>query len=464
MKIKNTYLHHINATVIYGAVFIAGILVLAMSPGNKDSMPDKAKKVNKKFPSQPNIIFFMADDFGYELPTYTGGQSYSTPNLDFMAANGIQFTNAYSHPDGYPSRLATQTGKYNIRNYTIWGSLPAGEKTIGNMLHDAGYATCFVGKWNMDGGDSTIHRAGYDNYRVFLPFATNDNDSEFRHQYIDPHLYQDGGFLPSSQTQSRYSEDMYVDYLSDFIDKNGSQPFFAFYAMNLPRNPYTPSPDDPAYQGFDPDTAVTNDEKYFPGMVAYLDKTIGKVIKKLEVNGIAQNTVIMFCADNATAKTIKSKYNGSFMNGGKNLTTKIGTHTPLEVYWPGVIAPGQISNTLMDYTDFLPTLAGIAGIPVPSNYGTLDGTSFYDNLVGIAGTDRTWVYAYWDNSPNDTKPPIRYVTDAIYKLYKDTAGIEKFYRVINDVNEKRPIADSNLKPNEIIIKQNFETQIDGIHK
>jgi arylsulfatase A len=84
-----------------------------------------------------NIIFIMSDDIGYEIPTYNGGQSYSTPNLDKMAANGVQFPNFFSHPDGGPSRLAALTGKYSFRNYVDWGYLPPDSKTFGNMLKDA---------------------------------------------------------------------------------------------------------------------------------------------------------------------------------------------------------------------------------------------------------------------------------------------------------------------------------------
>lgn len=433
--------------------------LLAMMPGNKTSDKEKGNLT-----SQPNIIVIMADDFGYELPTYTGGQSYSTPNLDFMAANGIQFTNAYSHPDGFPSRLAFQTGKYNIRNYTNWGYLPAGQKTVGNMLHDAGYATCFVGRWSMDGGDSGIHSAGYDDYLVFLPFAGNDVDSEYRHQYINPHLYQNGAFLPSSQTQGKYSDDMYYDYVSDFIDKNTSRPFFLFYASSNVRNPFVPSPDDPAYPGYDPDTAVANDPKYFPGMVAYLDKTIGKILKKLKDNGIAQNTMIMFCGDNATTKKIRSMYNGRDVNGGKNLTSKTGIRTPLQVYWPGTIKPGLVEKNLVDYTDMMPTLAEVAGIPKPTTYGTLDGLSFYHDLVGVSDSNRPWVYCYWDNTLGDAKQPIRFCGDTKYKLYKDTFGVEKFYRLANDTKEQNPVADADLTPEELAAKQNFELVIDSIHK
>ncbi len=211
--------------------------------------------------TKPNIILFIADDLGYEIPTFTGGQSYNTPNLDFMAANGIQFTECYSHPDGYPSRLAVYTGKYNFRNYTNWGQLPATEKTIGNMLHDASYATCFVGKWQCDGGDERIRSAGFDKYRVFMPFAFSTED--YQYQYKNPRLYENGQYLPDEVTRGKYSEDMYVDYIQNFIDSNAANPFFIVYASNLIRNPWSPTPDDPEFETYNPDLLIgKGDKKY----------------------------------------------------------------------------------------------------------------------------------------------------------------------------------------------------------
>lgn len=409
--------------------------------------------------AKPNIIMIIADDYGYELPTFTGGQSYSTPTLDYMAANGIQFYQAYSHPDGFPSRLACYTGKYNFRNYIRWGYLPPSEKTIANMLHDnAGYKTCFVGKWQCDGGDTAIHRAGYDSYSVFLPFAYSDQREG---RYKNPLIYQNGNYLPSTQTNGKYSEDFFSDYLCNFIDSNKTTPFFAIYANNLVASDFSPTPDDPAFPTWDPNNP--EDKTFFPGMVAYQDKMVNKILQKLRADGIENNTCIIFFGDNATSKKIKSQYNGATRNGGKNLTNKRGTQTPLVVYWPARILPGQRKSTLIDFTDFLPTLADIAGIPRPTNYGTLDGTSFYDNMVGNRIVkDRTWVFAHWDNSPNDTKVPIRYVNDANYKLYDSLQG-NKFYNVKKDAEEKNPIPDDQLTTQEKIIKANFRAVLDTMH-
>ncbi|HEY6975282.1 MAG TPA: sulfatase-like hydrolase/transferase [Chitinophagaceae bacterium] len=413
--------------------------------------------------SKTNIIIFLADDFGYELPTFTGGQSYNTPNLDFMAANGVQFINAYSHPDGYPSRLALYTGKYNFRNYTFWGQLPTSEKTIGNMLHDAGYATCFVGKWQCDGGDARIRSAGFDKYRIFQPFAKTGN--VYQYSYKNPQLYENGNFLPSSMTKGKYSEDMYVDYVSKFIDSNAAKPFFVMFANNLPRQPWCPTPDDPEFATFNPDTLTgRGDKKYNVSMINYLDKTIGKVIAKVKSKGLANNTVIMFVGDDATNRGVVSMYNGAKFRGGKNFTSKKGTQTPLVVYWPGGIGlPGREGTTLIDYTDFLPTLAEIAGISKPTNYGILDGVSFYHNLIWKAGVNRSWVFCHWDNNPKDQKPPIRYVNNQNYKLY-DTLGYKNFYNIVTDVDEQHPLPDNTLTSAEKAIKQKFETILQQMHK
>ena len=85
-------------------------LLSACNKDLKDIPPVNA--LSADFSSQaarPNIILIIADDVGREIPTYSGGQSYSTPNLDYLAANGKQFSNFLSHPDGPPSRLALVT-------------------------------------------------------------------------------------------------------------------------------------------------------------------------------------------------------------------------------------------------------------------------------------------------------------------------------------------------------------------
>ena len=99
------------------------------------------------------------------------------------------------------------------------------------MLHDAGYATCFVGKWQCDGGDERIRSAGFDKYRVFMPFAFSTED--YQYQYKNPRLYENGEYLSDEVTREKYSEDMYVDYAQNFIDSNTINPFLLFMRVTL---------------------------------------------------------------------------------------------------------------------------------------------------------------------------------------------------------------------------------------
>src|ERR1043166_1873546 len=90
---------------------------------------------------RPNIILVLADDVGYRSLTCNGGNLYSTPNIDTLAQQGMRFTQCHASPLCSPSRFLLVTGKYNFRNYTQWGVMGQSQKTIGNMMKDAGYIT-----------------------------------------------------------------------------------------------------------------------------------------------------------------------------------------------------------------------------------------------------------------------------------------------------------------------------------
>lgn len=408
-------------------------------------------------PGRPNIILFMADDVGYEVPEFTGGKSYQTPTLNFMAANGMQFTQCFSHPDGFPSRLAYLTGKYNFRNYTSWGQLPKDELTVANMLQDNGYKNCFVGKWQNNGGDERIHSAGFDKYQVYLPFS---GDQRIR-RYKSPLLYQDGNFLPDSVTYNRYSEDMFFEYASNFIDSNKKDPFYIQYSFNLIAQPYVPSPDHPDYANWNPDNDRTEqDTGYVKSMVEYMDKMMGQVIQKVKDEGLLSNTLIMFIADNATQELIYSKWRNQTIQGTKTQTSRPGTTTPLVAYWPGTVAPRIKNNELIDYTDFFTTLADVAGVSDLSAYGIQDGVSFYDDLTKTNGPDRDWVFCYWRNSL--AKPEIRFIHNNEYKLYDESNQDKNFFNIRSDIWELNPIPDASMTPNQRAIKNSLQAQLNQL--
>jgi hypothetical protein len=144
------------------AITFSSIIALLFLP----ALTCKIKAQNQK----PNIIFILSDDIGFKTLSVNGGKNYPTPNLDKMAKQGMNFKECHASPVCSPSRDMLLTGKYNFRNYGEWGVLDRSQKTIGNMFKDAGYKTACYGKWQLDGGDASIHAFGFDNYCVYIPF------------------------------------------------------------------------------------------------------------------------------------------------------------------------------------------------------------------------------------------------------------------------------------------------------
>jgi arylsulfatase A len=420
------------------------------------------KSLQVKRAGKPNIVFILADDIGYEIPNYTGGQSYSTPNINTLAQNSMQFTQCQAAPNCSPSRVMLMTGKYNFRNYIDWGILDTSQHTIANLLHDHGYATCVAGKWQLDGGDTAIRKFGFDAYRVFLPFTpkeVSEENAENWYRYKNPHIYENGAYLPDSATLNKYSDDMFVDYISNFIDSNINNPFFVYYPMSLCHPPMCPPPNHPDYATWTPESHRAN-RSYFPYMVEYMDEKVGQVVQMIVQKGLAANTIIIFVGDNGTASNITSMFQGKLVTGGKGTTTQYATHVPFLISWPGYIAPGIANNNLINFPDFMPTLADIIGARVPNKWGTMDGISFYPSLTNVNDTIRKWGFCYWKQRA-DAKL-YKWDQTVNYKLY-DTVNKGKFYNLLTDTLEQHPVANKDLTPEERQVKKQLRYILNQMH-
>lgn len=411
-----------------------------------------------------NIIIILADDIGYEVPTYTGGSSYATPNIDKLAKDGMQFMQCYASPMCSPSRMMMMTGKYNFRNYYSWGKMPVTEKTIANMMQDAGYATCVSGKWQLDGGDTAIHNFGFDKYMVWAPYyksgAGGGGSDDATGQYKNPKIYVNGDYLPDSVINGKYGEDFFRQYLFDFIDSNISKPFFALWTMNLCHKNFSPTPDDPEFAAWDPHKKPTkSDTIFFPSMVKYMDKQVGMLIQKLQQTNLTQKTIVFYLGDNGTPQDVHSTFQGQVIQGQKGITNYFGTHVPLIAYMPGSVKAGSFNDDLIDFTDFLPTMADIARRPLP-DYGTLDGKSFGPALKGIKGYARDWVYCYFYPHPEKDTSKAAWVNNKVNKLYDDDLG---FVNIPTDPFEQNPIPYDMLTPNQKRDKDSFEIILSQLH-
>lgn len=408
---------------------------------------------------RPNVILILADDIGYEVPQCNGGTSYLTPNINKMASTGMRFTECHGSPLCSPSRFTFMTGKYNFRNYFNWGVMNPNEKTLATMFKSVGYKTCAAGKWQFDGGDASITSLGFDAYSVWNPYEIATYGSQGSN-YKNPGVYTNGDYLPESETEGKYSDDMFTQYVENFIDSNKRNNFFVYYATCLCHAPYSPTPDDPEFAQWNPKLRIS-DTAYFPSMVQYMDKKIGEIIAKLKSLGLYNNTIIMFSGDNGTPHEIFSNTSyddDTTVEGGKGSTTELGTHVPLVVTWPaGITMRGSVNTNLVDFTDIMATLVEMTNADV-SSYGTLDGISFYKQLKGQTYTPRPWIYNYYNPHTNSGNERLRkWVQDSVYKLY-DTVGTSpyKFYNIVKDINETTPIKQKNMTANEKVIYNNFK--------
>lgn len=384
---------------------------------------------NVKTTTKPNIVLILIDDFGYENVTANGGESYKTPVMDQLAAKGVRFEECHVQPLCTPTRVELMTGMSNLRNYTNFGSLDLTQRTFGNLLKEAGYATCVTGKWQLGKSYDNPGHFGFDEYALWHLLKKSP-------RYKNPEIAINGKSY--AYKNSEYGPDIISEYALDFISRKKDEPFFLYYPMMLTHSPFDATPDSPDYLQIQNGKGKKGTSGHFADMTAYTDKLIGKLIAKLDELKIRDNTLVLILGDNGTAKGMPAKFMGRDVQGGKGTTTEWGTHVPLIGSWPGHFASGKISVDLIAATDFLPTICEAAGVKIPTDL-KIDGRSFLPQLLGKIGNPREWLYS-WYNPSGGATAKAEFVHDANYKLYTDG----KFFDVKKDDNEKAPLSESAL--------------------
>jgi len=401
---------------------------------------------------QPNIVLILADDVGREVLGCYGGESYKTPNIDRLAADGVRLTHAYAMAVCHPTRICLLTGQYPCRlGNPMWGSFPAEaeQRTVAQVLKGAGYATAVVGKWQlaMLGEDlDQPHRLGFDQYCLY-----GWHEGPW---YYHPFIWQNG--RRRDDVAARYGPDVISDYLLDFITRNQNRPFFAYYSMSLSHSE-TNDLEHPAPVG--PHGRYDN----FAEMVVKMDDRVGRLVDHLESLGLRDNTLIVYLADNGTAarslidaegdeyvyETIVSRLGDREITGGKATLTDWGTRVPFIVNWPGKIPPGDVSDMLVDVSDILPTLADAASAPLPSNV-KLDGYSILPSLVHSQSPQRPWAFAeHYEHC---------FVRTGRWKLYEDG----RLYDTATDPDELAPIAEDAPSKEAIAARKQLQQAMDAL--
>jgi arylsulfatase A len=224
-------------------------------------------------------------------------------------------------------------------------------------------------------------------------------------------------------TDGQYGPAVATDFICDFIRRKRNDPFLVYYPMILTHCPFEPTPDsadwDPKSKG---SKTYKGDPRYFGDMVAYMDKMIGQIVATLEESGVRKRTLILFTGDNGTDAPIVSAMGQRQIKAGKGAMTDNGTRVPLIANWPGTISPGRVSQDLVDFTDFLPTMCAAADVAVPAQLA-IDGRSFLAELEGQPKTPRPWIYCWYSRGGNAKGAKI-FARNQRYKLFADGSYLD----------------------------------------
>lgn len=386
---------------------------------------------------QPNVVLIMADDMGFECIGANGGVEYSTPNIDKIAEEGIRFTQCYSQPLCTPSRVKIMTGKYNFRNYEYFGYLNEDEKSFGTLMQEAEYKTCIVGKWQLNGHSFELpghddpkrpFKLGFDEFSLWQ--VTNAKGGRYANPYINTN--GDARF----HGMDVYGPDVFTDYAIDFIKRNKEHPFFLYYPMVLVHSPFVPTPDSQEWKK--PGARMTQDTAFFSDMVSYTDKIVGQIKQALKEEGIYNNTIFIFTADNGTHTSILTKTEDRMVKGAKGNTIIDGIHVPLIVSWPDKIIKGREENEIISFADFYPTLSELVNVYEPT-----DGESFLPILTNKKRDKPVEeILIYYDPmwNPRVNKYRGYFAQNSEYKLYHTG----QLFKVNDDVLEENPLDLSKL--------------------
>ncbi|MCP5517741.1 MAG: arylsulfatase [Verrucomicrobiales bacterium] len=342
----------------------------------------------------PNVLVILADDQGWGDLSLHGNGNLDTPHIDSLARDGASFERFFVQPVCSPTRAEFLTGRYHPRggvHSTSSGGerLDLDERTIADAFRAAGYVTGAFGKWH-NGTQYPYHPRGrgFDEFHGFC--------SGHWGNYFDPVLDHNGeivrgrGYLPDDVT----------DQAMRFLETHRARPFFCYVPYNIPHSPmqvperfFAPFADHALAQRHrEPDREDPAFTRAALAMTANLDWNVGRLLDRLRALALADNTIVVYFSDNGPNSW---RWNGG-MKGRKGSTDEGGVRSPLLLRWPGQIPAGSRVQQIGGAIDLLPTLAGLAGIPL-GDHPPLDGMSLTPWLLGHrARPVERMLFAHWN--------------------------------------------------------------------
>ncbi len=374
----------------------------------------------------PNVVLVITDDQGYGDIAAHGHPFVRTPNLDALHAASIRLEDYHVAPTCAPTRAALYTGHWTNRTgvwHTIQGRsmLREDEETIGDLFHDAGYATGFFGKWHL--GDNHPYRPEERGFQEVVRHGgggVGQTPDYWDNAYFDDTYWHNG----IARKYEGHCTDVWFQAAREFIAEQVAQqrPFLAIVSTNAPHSPFhAPQKYADLYQGKLPglsEKPLDKGSRHYFGMITQIDDNVGSMREFLAEQGVADETVFIFTTDNGTVK--RQVFDGG-MRGGKGSEYEGGHRVPFFVHYPaGELVGGRAVASLTAHVDVVPTLLDLCGIAPPPGV-KFDGMSIRRLLEqGDAG---------WQHGDRVLITDSQRVKDPI--KWKQSATMSGSYRLVN---------------------------------
>ena len=411
---------------------------------------------------KPNILFLFADDQRADALGCSGNSYIKTPNIDQLARTGVRFTNSYvmgGHHGAIcaPSRAMLLSGKSLFHVYDVLN----GVQTMPMYFGKYGYETFGTGKWH---NEKEAFEASFKKAKnVFLGGMSDHFKVPCRDMGTD-------GKLGNPVTKG-YSTDLFAEAVIDFINEYAQgkkeNPFFCYVAFTAPHDPRSPHPN---YVGMYPDESIpvpgnfkrlhpfafddltVRDENLAPwprtpeiiqksladyyALIAHLDTRIGEIIETLKKNGLYENTIIVYAADNGLAI-------GSHGLLGKQNLYEHSMKVPLMISGPN-IPKAKVTDAMVYLFDLFPTLCDLCQLPAPQG---IDGKNLAPVVKGNTKGVRNSLYTAYRNT-------VRALRTDEWKLIRyPQRDFSQLFNLKNDpleINNLATVPEYKLKADEMM--------------
>ncbi len=393
--------------------------------------------------TQPNIVFLLIDDMGWPDVACYGHGFHETPTIDRLAAEGMRFTDFYAAtPVCSSTRSTIQTGQYSARTGItdfipghwrryeklvvppIDHHLKDGIQTPGHLLQSAGYATGYFGKWHL--GNDPQYQPDRWGYQV-TDKTVGASFKEWR----------------GAKQAGPKRIDLLTDQTIYFIEQHKDVPFFVTLSHHAVHIPLEAESASIAKYRQKPAPASGINHPVYAAMVEDLDRSIRRILDKLDNLSLSENTIVVFTSDNGGLRKIYTAV-GEVVSTNAPLRDEKGTlyeggiRVPMIVRWPGVVKRGTVCSEPTTTADLLPSFCDMAAVDLPGQ--PIDGSTIVPLLRGdVTKLNRDAIYFHYPHYHHSR--PAGAIRQGDWKLIEffDDGQVE-LYNLADDLGETKDVA------------------------